>query len=251
MVASQYDKPDKYEDWVGIKNVNRTWVQCLECGFYRQLRNYPLEDLETIYKEGYRNKHFRSMPIDECFKILTSIKNSENERRYLWFARNARFDQARRVLDVGSGIGVWPWILNRAEYDVACVEENIHSIEFINSLGIPCTSEIQGDGFDTITLVHVLEHIEGPDKFLKMLRGRLRPGGYLFVEVPDAIEFEYLPLNHDEFNSCHCSFFDISSLYRLLERNGFQVTDMHREHYEGRNLSRIMCLAVNKQRSEN
>lgn len=247
LTTHSYDKPDKYEDWMGISKVNRCWVRCLKCGFYLQIRNYDLSELESIYKDGYRDSEFRGESIEEAFNRIMQIENNENEDRYIWFAMNVRYSDAAKVLDIGSGIGVWPQILKTAEYDVTCVEENHHSIEFIkNKLELPCVDLPRaGEDFDTVSMIHVLEHIENPDTFLQEARRHLRQGGFLFVEVPDAVEFEYLPDEHDEFNSCHVSFFNVDSLYRLLERNSFKVTNIRRTRSETRNVSRIMCLATN------
>ncbi len=47
---------------------------------------------------------------------------------------------------------------------------------------------------------------------------------------------------HDDFNSCHTHFYDISTLTKTVERAGFKVTDIHREYYPDRSLSRIMAI---------
>ena len=53
-----YTTPDKYEIVVGLKNIKRLWVRCEDCGFHWQLRNYPIGDLEVIYKRLYREREF-------------------------------------------------------------------------------------------------------------------------------------------------------------------------------------------------
>lgn len=243
-----YNTPDKYESWMGIKKIHRSWVRCINCGFYVQVRDYDIKVLENIYKNGYRDKSFRGESIDEAFDRIVNIKDSENESRYLWFAMNIDYDESKRVLDVGSGIGVWPHLLKRAEFDVSCVEENLASIDFIyEKLGISCYRGLNylKDQFDVVTLLHVLEHIKKPAEFLKKIKTKLRKGGQLFIEVPDSVEFSYLDKSHDEFNSCHVAFYNMASLYRVLEIAGFTVVDMHQEKTKERNLSRVMALAIN------
>lgn len=251
MVVSTHDKPDKYEKWVGLSSICRSWVKCFKCGFLHQVRNYPLWQLEHIYKDGYRDPKFRGESIAEAFNRLYRVENSENEQRYIWFAMHVKYSDSKKILDIGSGIGLWPKLLHDAEYEVICIEENRSSIDFINQkLAIKCYRDnfldLGKDKFDTVSLIHVLEHMEDPDQFLRKVRRKIRQGGYLFVEIPDAEEFDYLPIDHDEFNSCHVSFFDMPNLYRLLDRGGFRVTHLQKMRYEDRNLTRIMCLATNK-----
>jgi 2-polyprenyl-3-methyl-5-hydroxy-6-metoxy-1,4-benzoquinol methylase len=226
-----YTKPDKYERWVGLKNIKRLWVRCKDCGFYWQLRNYPLLKLEKIYENGYRDSVFRGETIKEAYDRVQSYRmtgGSENEARYIWFAKNIKFEKAKRVLDVGSGLGVWPQILKDAGFDVTCVDENRDSVDFISELGMQCYYHLSDvivrdnvlSQFDTVSLVHVLEHIENIDGFLSEIRSRLN--GYLFVEVPEASEFDLLSKDHDDFNSCHQWFFEADSLWAILERYGFK-----------------------------
>jgi SAM-dependent methyltransferase len=243
--AFWYRTPDKYERWVGLKEIKRLWVRCSDCGFYWQLRSYPLSHLEKIYRSGYRHSDFRGETIAQAYRRISAIKYSENERRFLWFAYRTNYEKTKKILDIGSGIGVWPALLKKAEYSVTCVEENAHSINFIyENLGIGCYRNLQdtNSDFDAVSLIHVLEHIEDVDGFLGGVRKKLLKGGYLFVEVPDSSEFGVLKKNHDEFNSCHVAFYDMGSLYRVLKRNGFNPIDSGVLSYKGRGLTRLMML---------
>lgn len=247
----EYNAPDKYEGWQNIKIVKRAWVKCTRCGVYRQVRNYSMKRLERIYVTGYRNPVFRGETIEDAFDRISSYPyaTSENKQRYDWYKSKC---EAKNVLDIGSGIGVWPWLLKEDGVNVTCTEENKYSRKFISeTLGIPCYESLEDiyGKFNNITLLHVLEHIEDPHKFLKDLHRFMyvndseNSDSWLFIEVPDDMEFEYLDKDHDEFNSCHVYFYSMSSLYKTLERSGFRVLDMHREHYEKRNLTRIMATA--------
>lgn len=243
-----YGSADKYEKWMGIEDVNRCWLMCMRCGFHFQIRNYDIKKLEKIYKYGYRQKGFRTETIEEAFERIRNTEDNENESRYIWFGMHIKYEESKNVLDIGSGIGVWPEILTRTGFNVDCVEENELSIDFIyEKLGLKCFNGIDNvlGEYDVISLIHVLEHIEKPVVFLKKIKKLLREGGKIFVEVPDASEFKYLEKDHDEFNSCHVVFYDMGNLFRILKFAGYHVTDMHIEKTKQRNLTRIMCLAVN------
>jgi 2-polyprenyl-3-methyl-5-hydroxy-6-metoxy-1,4-benzoquinol methylase len=152
------------------------------------------------------------------------------------------------MLDIGSGLGVFPAAMSRMGVDVTCVEPNKDSADFIkNDLKLECLNQFYDgpvDGeFDLVTLVHVLEHEEAPIRMLTAVRENLKEDGWLFIEVPDAEEFRYLPKEHDEFNSCHVVFYDMASLFHVMVNAGFLVHIMASVRTKVRDLSRIMLLA--------
>ena len=246
----QYNKPDKYESYVGIgPPVCRRWMRCLSCGLYQAFRSYPLEKLLPIYTDGYRSGDFRGETIEETFQRIVDLppEESENVYRIRWLTQ--RISRCS-LLDIGSGFGIFPYVMKLRGYASFCIEPNEQSSTFIQKhLGLPCLPEFfantvyEPKAFDCVSVIHVLEHIEDPESFLVDVKKVLKPDGKLFVEVPDAVEFDYLSDGHDEFNSCHTLFFDVPTLYRLVEYSGFKVKDVHRVHHEKRNLSRILMLA--------
>jgi 2-polyprenyl-3-methyl-5-hydroxy-6-metoxy-1,4-benzoquinol methylase len=244
-----YGSPDKYEKLCGLKYHIRFWQQCEHCGFYQAWRDYDVDELKDIYSCGYRQSGFRSESIEETFNRVKNLPFSESENCYRmsWFDTHVEFKEDAEILDIGSGFGIWPWGLESMGWKVECIEPNKQSCEFINNhLHIPCHEGFFNSGlgklWDIVSVVHVLEHIKKIDSFISKIFRILKPEGRLFIEVPDACEFDYLPKNNDEFNSCHLWFFDLCSLQRLLHRNGFSITDAHRVYYKNRNLSRIMLL---------
>lgn len=238
-----FKEPDKYEEWIGITNVRRRWRRCLKCGLWHHWRNYELEVLEKIYSDGYRDPKFRGENIRQSMLKVYGLSDtkSENARRIEWLV-NTLGKTPNTLLDIGSGLGVFPLKMRALGVDVRCVEHNNDSIDLLRSLNVDCTREMPEDKFDVVSLTHILEHIETPVEFLKSLHGSLKSDGELFIEVPDAIEFEILFPTHDDFNSCHTHFYDIPSLCRTLGRAEYNVTDIHREHYKERNLHRIMAV---------
>ncbi len=244
-VIHSYDKPDKYEKWMGIKDVQRSWEQCF-CGFYQSRRNYPIEDLQKIYTDGYRDKGFRHKSIDEAFQYVINIPNkkSENERRLEHFM--GIIDNSNSVLDVGSGLGVFPKRLKDNGYHVECIELNKESRRFINDvLGIVCVPYIPSYiKFDVVTLIHVLEHIPHPVLFLKGIRESINKA--LYIEVPDASEFDNLDKGHNEFASDHVYFYNLATLLEIVQETGFNMAHAFYSHYKERGLTRLTMLCGKK-----
>lgn len=241
-----YTKPDKYEAWVDLPEVRRQWLRCMNCGHYQSRRNYNPQILDEVYKNGYRAKNFRGQDIESTFNGVICLPNEKREtyHRLVHFITWGA-DESDTILDIGSGLGVWPYeLLKNGFCNVICTEINEDSKQFINHrIGLNCVEEYTGPEVDILSLVHVLEHMEDPVKFLEAQRNNVKLGGKLFVEVPDAMEFGYLSPSHDEFNSCHLHFYSVDSLYKVLKDAGYHITDLHCERYNVRNLSRIMAMA--------
>jgi hypothetical protein len=74
-----------------------------------------------------------------------------------------------------------------------------------------------------VLLRHVLEHIEEPASFLKMI-GEAMPRIPLFVEVPS---FEWILRNGAFWDFCyeHCNYFTGKALIHAMERAGFDVQE--------------------------
>jgi 2-polyprenyl-3-methyl-5-hydroxy-6-metoxy-1,4-benzoquinol methylase len=97
-----------------------------------------------------------------------------------------------RVLDYGCGNGDYLLRLQPVGYEVAGMEFDALLLDRLTEHGILVADvaeagDVAWDGaFDHITLSHVLEHVPDPHDLLARLFRWLKPGGTLFVEVPNA-----------------------------------------------------------------
>ena len=77
--------------------------------------------------------------------------------------------------------------------------------------------------FDCVVFSHVLEHIYDIPSFFTAARSLLNPGGYLYLETPDATRYdEYLYAPFQEFNTEHINHFSAKALENAAHRFGFQ-----------------------------
>jgi len=240
--ARQYNKADRYEEYMGIKNVERTWWKCLSCGHHHATCNYDIAELEKMYENGYRSSDFRGESIEQAYNRITLIPNNENVQRCEWFIENSK---GKKVLDFGSGLGVFPDYLSKEGFIVDCIEANKKSQKFIkNKLKLPCYDKIpKNSKYDVITLVHVLEHFKNPKNFLMECKESLSKEGQIFIEIPDGSYFNSIPEDHDDFNSMHLQSFTPNSLTIMLNKCGYQLGVMRLMSYKERVLHRIMAVA--------
>jgi SAM-dependent methyltransferase len=84
--------------------------------------------------------------------------------------------------------------------------------------------------FDAITLWHVFEHVRDPKATLEKINGLLKPGGKLFLSLPNHESTQSRQFRHNWFHldpPRHLFGFGPKSLRILLEKTGFQIDTCH------------------------
>jgi hypothetical protein len=77
--------------------------------------------------------------------------------------------------------------------------------------------------FDCVVFSHVLEHVYDIPAFFTAARGLLAPGGYIYIETPDATRYDdYLCAPFQEFNTEHINHFSARAIENTARRFGFQ-----------------------------
>jgi hypothetical protein len=77
-----------------------------------------------------------------------------------------------------------------------------------------------------VILSHTLEHVENLRGAISWIQKRLRPGGVIFLETPDAsryVDFNYAPFQ--DFNTEHINHFSLASLENLMCLLGFEMLE--------------------------
>lgn len=143
-------------------------------------------------------------------------------------------DKKGVLVDIGAGSGLFLKIARDAGWKVSGVEFNQKGVENIRKLGIevfdkPLEEGIYAsDSVDVVSIWEVLEHINYPSVFLQQIFKILKPGGLLFICVPN-INALVTRILHEKARTFgkgyHVSFFSINTLSRLIEKNGFKVLE--------------------------
>jgi SAM-dependent methyltransferase len=141
-----------------------------------------------------------------------------------------------RFLDVGCGDGRVMAAMQRAGFDVDGIETDAVAAEL--AYGRTGVKPFIGDlhaydtnaNVDVISFIHCLEHVGNPREDLERAFALLRPGGILYIAVPNAGSLE-----SNVFGSCwyaldlprHFWGFNPRSLQRIIEESGFHLTGTH------------------------
>ena len=209
---------------IDYKNYYRHYYKCQNCEHFFSNKNFFSNN---FYESNYSHSTYK-LAIEKNFKRVTSLpkKKSDNYHRVLRIKKfnNKNYKiKSPKLLDIGSGIGVFPYQMKKNGWIVTALETDITSSEHIkNNLKIKCLNndfyKIKlKKKFNFITLNKVLEHVEFPQVFLKKAIKLLKSKGIVYVEIPDAINAGKKSKNREEFAIEHIHVFSTKSLKIMLK----------------------------------
>ncbi len=276
-VVFRYDTLDKYEVAIGIDpdGYYRTLRRCAACGSLLQCGGSGW--IEEVYESDYRSEAFRGESQDSLFDRIVALPRGESEN----IARIDALcddlspllnqDSVVRMLDVGSGLGIFPWAMavRFPHWRIATVDpdkascdllqgkitesrgegHNVVSKAAFHEAGMFKDIDGLGDGrFDIVTFLHVLEHLLDPNEFLASVVSDLKDDGLLYVEMPDALSVHLHGKDHDRFNSCHYFLPSERGLCSLLGRHGLEAIVARRVRTK-RGAINLTCVAARPRRA--
>lgn len=141
------------------------------------------------------------------------------------------------VLDVASGNGSFLAVLRGKGATVTgfepseseCREAAKAGLALINA---PFTPSMLPEGrqYDVVIAGNIFEHVPDPVPFMERLRERLKPGGWLFFQIPNDfndIQLKYLELSGSDAwfvaPPDHLNYWDVPQARRFVDAQGFDV----------------------------
>ncbi|HDZ61780.1 MAG TPA: class I SAM-dependent methyltransferase [Nitrospirae bacterium] len=144
---------------------------------------------------------------EEMYKVEKRHWWFNARRRILIFLLNRICDRSGyksgevKICDIGCGTG---WVLEELQekYDAVGIESDSHAIRFCRQRGVrvfegelPYALPFEGESFDVVLLLDVLEHIDNDMAAVKEAIKLLKKGGILICTMP---AYQCLWTRHDE-----------------------------------------------------
>jgi SAM-dependent methyltransferase len=132
-----------------------------------------------------------------------------------------------RLLDVGSGLGVFPHAVKEVGWQCTALDPDPRSIRHIREIvGVDaiCGEFQTAEGlgrFDVVTFNKVLEHVTDPIRMLRHAHQALNGGGLVYLELPDGEMAARSGPEREEFFIEHLHVFSLASTVILANRAGF------------------------------
>jgi len=154
------------------------------------IRNDPVPstgELDAFYAEKYR-LIYKGNARPRKRQALRNFKGAAN-----YICQNYDIiSRCRRTLDIGSGSGEFLFLLRALGGDGIGIEPSQSYSEFCrDEYGLSvATASLQESlfeeaSFDFIRMSHVLEHLNDPIRYIRMVSRWLQPNGVLYIEVPN------------------------------------------------------------------
>lgn len=217
----------------------REYYRCRRCAHLASSFRWPEK---AVYEGGYVEATYNGLEgLRKTFAKIRSLPPEKSDNvgrvRYVsefWRAAGkARFADTH-VLDVGSGLGVFPYAMKAAGFRCVALDPDPLACRHMKEdLGL---DTLQGDfhavnpreRFDLVTFNKVLEHVEDAVAMLARSRAYLRENALVYVELPDAEASGRDSPGREEFFIDHLHVFSFASMATLAERAGFEVLTMER-----------------------
>jgi 2-polyprenyl-3-methyl-5-hydroxy-6-metoxy-1,4-benzoquinol methylase len=209
------------------RDVSHGIQECGSCG-YRFVNPRPSQ---KEIADAYSNPHF----YDEWIA-------DDAGRRDMWRARWKYihpFIAGNRLLDVGAGMGTFMSIAQAAGWNVTGTEVSRSAIQLgrerygLAILEGALDRLTLDQGFDVISLWHVLEHLPSPSVAVRRCNSLLAPNGVLIVAVPNDSDARWwltrLKNSRGSYShlvpgaEVHLSHFEPSVLAQVVVSNGFEL----------------------------
>jgi len=219
----------------------REIFRCSLCGHYVSI--HEMDD-QGLYGGAYVDSTYGG---DEGMrrtyeKILAlppeRSDNAGRVRRVVEFAApHAPEPGARRsILDVGSGLGVFLRRMKDEGWECTALDPDPRAARHASeTAGVHAvcadfmTSPPAALGrFHVVSFNKVLEHVRDPAAMLARAAPLLRPGGFVYLELPDGEAAVSEGFGREEFFIEHFHVFSLASVSLLAERAGFRALAVER-----------------------
>ena len=215
-------KPKNETDFkIKKKNYLRGYDKCLKCNHFFANHNY---DLEKLYNKNYSSLTYGSQKkIKKTFeKIInlpvTKSDNKNRVKRVLKIINNS-YD----CLDVGSGLGVFPYELHKNKFKITALEKDKNLRNHLKRLNLKVKDFNlllkNKRKFDFVSFNKIIEHIQKPETFVKKILRLIKIKGLLYIEVPSTNALnDKLGVLREEFFIEHFHIFSKKSLIFFLKK---------------------------------
>lgn len=204
--------------------------RCGRCGLVFANPRAPEEVVLARYSSEYFWKEY--LPAAGAPDGRVDVEMLDRKHRPMLDLIHRHTPAGRRLLEVGSGAGLFLNAAERAGWNASGLELSMEGATFARHLlGLDVRQEraeamtFTPQSFDVAVMFDVIEHLFDPNAVLASTHRVLRPGGLMFIITPnfDALSRHVLGVDWAVLNPLeHLYYFTERTLGAILRRAGFQ-----------------------------
>jgi SAM-dependent methyltransferase len=214
------------KDW---RSLYRHLVRCPACGYVRAARiDYTPEELDAFYTGSYfTGEGFRDYAEEEAnYRAIF--------RRRLEYITS--LVPGGRMFEIGCAYGFWldtareVFAVSGMDISADAVGEARRRFGLDVQSGDFLQADLPDESFEVICLWDTFEHVPHPEDLLAAIVRRLKPGGWLFMTVPDfgSLAARVQGRNWSSIHPpTHLHYFSRKTMERLLRRYPFEPIRFH------------------------
>lgn len=197
---------------------------------WKEYKLYNCPSCDVVFSDPMKNPGSEWYEESEMYMMGKVL-----HQKIAWY--HNQFLQEKKVygedlLDVGCGTGIFLKESQRLGYKVTGIDFDRENISIAQEhFGLRDVFSVtleeliashQNKKFDVITFFEVLEHIDNPGNFIKLIKTGLKAGGHIALSVPNRERF-LDPLGDGDYPPNHLTRWNTSSLSSFLEKRGFEI----------------------------
>ncbi len=181
-LAYVYDEPPQGETrfQLGEARYEREYRRCATCAHLVQVTQLNLDDL---YGGDYVEATYAGDRLERVYEEIMALPPSQSDNAQRVDRLVGRLGTSGTLLDVGSGLGVFPARMRDAGWTVTALDPDPRACAHLRDrVGVEAVEgdfmAVDGLGrFEVVSFNKVLEHVADPVAMLTRTRDLLAPGG--------------------------------------------------------------------------
>ena len=200
---------------------------CRNCGLVFTSPMPTDMEVDNFYRRFYRKSYHNAYK-----PTAKALLRAERGAASRFEAVRPVLKRGARVLDVGSASGNFVRFMTDQGYETIGIEPNQAFAEYSRyefGINVQATiwqeAEIKNGSIDVITANHVIEHFRSPVAALQTFHLWLKPGGAVYISVPNIYNPDRTP--YGRFHFAHIYNFTRETLIMLALKAGFEMSEDH------------------------
>lgn len=182
----------------------------------------------------YDHSYFKGSGFDQKYgyreyAAMEPLKRLTFER---WLSDVEQFSQGKRLLEIGCATGVMLDVARNAGWEAVGIDLSEYAVSVAQSKGLEAYAgdtdslSLEGEPFDAVLMLDLLEHLPDPASALLAANRLLKPRGVVYVVTPaiDSLSARIQRHRWPHYKPVeHLCLFTRKAMKRAFERNGFEV----------------------------